>query len=272
MRLRRPIQGSEAQHHKDCQNNNAVALFQLRTILTLHNRIQRQIVSAGQVNSEANQHAYSGGAETIMPSIHLAQRAAYQGCDKGTDIYAENIDGIAGIPSLVRLLVETANLSREISLQEPRSEYQGGQCQEKTCLKRHEEMANRHEQGPGKNGLCPAQKPVSNQPAKNRCKIDEAHISPKYLGCQCLYAQWPEDRLKQAPKGLECRNIPGILRQEKVCRHIQDQQCLHAIEGKPLPRLSEHDIGQPPGVTEEHRIVCAFGIHVRHIRSSGGFW
>ena len=59
----------------------------------------------------------------------------------------------------------------------------------------------------------------------------------------------PIDGLDSGAKGGEADHMLHVPRQEQLLAHVQHQQSLHAIVGKPLPSLGKHQIAKADRVT-----------------------
>src|SRR5207249_9109760 len=110
-------------------------------------RVGRQVFAARQIDSQPDQHADAGGAETPMPSNFFAERPGNErGCDDaGVDEDVINLKRIRA--AIVAGRVKRADLAGEISFETTDTGEKTSERDEESHVERHQKMAERHERG-----------------------------------------------------------------------------------------------------------------------------
>ncbi len=166
-------------------------------------------------------------------------------------------------PAQVIGAVQLTDLAGDVALEQANPHHQREQGKQEQPLKRHQEVAQSHDNGARQQRGPSAQPAVSNQPAGNRGQVDQAGVIAKDRRGERLAFLAAIGRALQP---LQPQHIADVFGQQQVLDHIEHQQGLHGIVGKPLTPLDEGEVTQPLGVAQKGPVVgrniqlwCGFG-------------
>src|SRR5512132_3731287 len=102
-------------------------------------------------------------------------------------------------------------------------------------------MAGRHRERAQENSTTPAEDSIGEEAAKDRCEINAGGVGTEDCGSERLAA----DPAIEAAETVKRDDVLDAAGQEEILDHVKDEQRLHAVEGKALPRLGEGEIPEP---------------------------
>src|SRR4029077_9033206 len=147
--------------------------------------------------------------------------------------------------------VEPADLSGDIRLEGAVAEDQRAECEQEQLLDRHQEMADRHEDRAEYYGPALSQDAIGDETAENRRQIDERRVEPVDLRRQGLQIERTEYRFECALEARQADHGPGLLGQEQMFRHVENEQCAHPVVREALPHLGGEQEGEAPRMAEK---------------------
>ena len=108
-------------------------------------------------------------------------------------------------------------------------------------------MASCHRDRAEQNGATPAEQSIGEEAAKDRSQINARGVSAKDRGGERLAFQ----ATVEPTKSVERQDVLDASRQQGLLDHVEDEQRLHSIVGKALPRLGEGEIPEPARMSQE---------------------
>ena len=127
-------------------------------------------------------------------------------------------------------------------------------------------MAGRHRQRAEENGAAPAEQAVGEESAEDRREINDGGVGAEDGGGERLAVQ---TEIKPAD-ALERRDVLDAPGQQEILDHVKDEQRLHPVIGKALPRLGEGEVPEPARMAQEIGLVVFAGERRGIIGFGGG--
>ena len=173
---------------------------------------------------ESQGHADAGGGEAVTPADPLAQRAANERRQEGTQVDPHVEDRVGPVPPAVALRIKRADHGRDVRLEEPVADDQQAQTEIEQLSLGQGELAQRH-QDPADEHRLPLAEVAIRQPAADQgSQVDQAGV----------------DRIDvQRVRSIETDRL----------RQIKDQEGPHPVEAEPLPHLGGEQDVEPGRVT-----------------------
>ena len=112
-------------------------------------------------------------------------------------------------------------------------------------------MAQRHDDRTKQHRTPLSQYSIGDPAAENGREIDARGICAEDGAGEGLAV----DSAIQRAKLLDPCNAANLFRFEQEIDHVEHEQCLHAVIGKPLPRFREGEVAKPFGMSEETAIL-----------------
>ena len=127
---------------------------------------------------EPEHHAHAGGGESVVPVEPLAEKAAHERPDGGTEIYAHVEDGEARIAARPALGIKVADHDAHVRLEQSRADDDENQAEEKSrrARDREREMSGGDNDAANPNGTLRAEQPVADPAAGQRDHINERGV------------------------------------------------------------------------------------------------
>ena len=187
-----------------------------------------------EVDDESNHHADAGHREARVERADrvLRQPTADERREERPEVDAHVEDRVGAIEPAIARRVESAHLRRHVRLEEAVAEDEedeGGQ-KDRILLERHEEVADRHEQGADDDGSSISEDPVREEAAEDRRDVDEARVD-----------------LVDGPR-IAARHL-------EVIHHVEDEERPHPVVAEPLPHLRQEENVKTEGMTEEGSLL-----------------
>src|SRR5207249_1900093 len=182
----------------------------------------------------------SCSAEAVMPAVDFAECAGDQrrGDHSAIDRQIVNLESI-GTP-VVAGCVQRADLAGEVSLEATNAGEQTSQRGEKCHIERHQKMPGRHEQCADGDCACATEETVGNQPAADRREINETSVEAENRRGERLDRELSAiNILEQVAKWSKPGDALNVSRVQQFADHVEDEERLHAVIGKPLPSFGE---------------------------------
>src|SRR3546814_6187353 len=82
-------------------------------------RLRRQVAPAGEVDDQPEEHAHARRAETVVPAVELAERAAHQRREQAADVQADVVDVVGAAAARIIGGVEVVDLARQAGQVQP---------------------------------------------------------------------------------------------------------------------------------------------------------
>ncbi len=122
-------------------------------------------------------------------------------------------------------------------------------------------MAQRHQRSPDGDGVRAPKHTVGQPAPAQRRHIHKPRIEPENRARERLRRQRPIEILNGMGKRREAPHLADILRLEEIFGHIEHEQRLHAVIGKPLPNLRHGKPAKPRRVADKRGL--AFGAFLK---------
>ncbi|MNS68403.1 hypothetical protein D3C72_1016850 [compost metagenome] len=214
-------------------------------------RVDGEETRAGQIDAKPNRHADARRAEAVVPAVDLAQRAAdkRRGDDAGADAQIEDLKGVGA--RIVLGSVQATDLDRDIALEAARPDRKAGQRPQEGYVERHQEVAERHQRGAEQDRPGPPQPAIRDQPAQNRRQVDQTRVDAENRRSERLDRQRAVNAFHHGAELCEPGDALDMPRLKQLPDHVEDQQGLHAVVGKPLPGLGERQIPEADRMAEQ---------------------
>ncbi len=204
-----------------------------------------------EIDAKPDAHADAGGGKAVMPAGPFAERAADERRQERAEIDADIEDRISAVAAMIARRVKAADLGGNIRLETAVAEDQRQQRKDEQLLDRHHEMADRHQDRADDDGAALAEHAVGKEPAENRREIDEPGIKAPDLRRQRLHVERAEQRFEPAFDREQAGDVAGMVRQQEIFRHIEDEQRAHPVIGEALPHFRGEQEGEPARMAEQ---------------------
>ena len=213
--------------------------------------VRRQERHGVEINGEPDQHADAGSGEAVMPAGLFAERAANERRQERTDIDADIEDRIGAVAPPIAGRIKPTDLGRDIRLERAVAEDERGERQQEQLLDRHQEMADGHEDRADDDGAALPEHPVGKKPAENRREIDERGVEAVDLRRKGLHVERTEDRFEHVLEAGKTEHIAGVLGDQQIFRHVEDEERAHPVIREALPHLGGEQEGEAFGMAEK---------------------
>ena len=110
-------------------------------------------------------------------------------------------------------------------------------------------MTGRHRERAEENRATPAEDAVGEEAAKDRCEIHGGGVGTEDRGSERLAV---ETAIKPA-EAVERRDVFDAPGEQEILDHVKNEQRLHPVIGKALPRLGEGEVPEPARMAEKIR-------------------
>ena len=127
-------------------------------------------------------------------------------------------------------------------------------------------MAGRHRQRAQENGAAPAEQAVGEEAAEDRRQINAGGVGAEDGGGERLTIQ----TAIEPAEAVERRDVLDAPGQQEILDHVKDEERLHPVVGKALPRLGEGEVPEPAWVAQEIGLVIYAGERRGIFGFSGG--
>ena len=214
-------------------------------------RVGRQVAVAGDIDGKADQHADAGGAEAPVPAGFFAQRAddERRGDDPGVDAEVEDLESVGA--AVVVVGIKAADLTGDIALEQAGADDEAEEAEQEGRLDRHQEMAGGHGDGAQQHGAPAAEDAVGDKAAQNRRDGDVGSVGAEDDGRQRLALEAAEQAL-QRPDSPDMVELPW---QQQIFHHVENEQRLHAVEGKAFEAFRKGQIAKALRVAEKGAVA-----------------
>jgi hypothetical protein len=214
-----------------------------------------QIFLAREIDADGEQHADPSRGKAVMPADFLPERPDNErGQDHaGVNPEIENLKGI-GAPEIFGFIKRT-DLAGDVALEHADTDDQAKKREQKCGLESHQEMPGRHDERAQQNGAAPAEETIGEEAAKDRGEINGGRIGAEDRGGERLAIK---TEVEFAETG-ERRDVLDPPRLEEVVDHVEDEERLHPVIGKALPRFGEGEEPESARMPEETGLVFFAG-------------
>ena len=233
------------------------SFFRRRAGRLLHDLIGGEVALAPEVNEEAEDHADAGRAEAPRPVLvprrvfALAEGAADERGEPRAEVDAHVEDVEGAVATLVPLGVEGPDLRGDVRLEEAATDAERGEGGEKESVPHQHELAEDHDDAAENDRLALAEDAVGEDPAEERCQVDQRGVEAIDLVGELLVVEVAEDVLERAAHDREAGDGLDDAGEREVLRHVEDQERAHAVVAKALPHLGEEEDREADRVAEE---------------------
>ncbi len=211
----------------------------------------------GAVHGKRNQHTDAGGAESVVPSVGLAESPRDERRDDHRAVDEQQIDleGI-GAPQVIRR-IQAADLAGDVAFEESDTDQQARERDQEGHIECHQEMTGGHQHRPDRDGARLPEPAIGKDASGDGCQVDESRVQAKDGGRESDDGQGAPAAVEPLQKGAqrgESRDLLDVAGVQQLAHHVEHQQRLHAVVGEALPAFREGQISQPSGMAHE-RVV-----------------
>ncbi len=132
--------------------------------------------------------------------------------------------------------------------------------EQEQLLDRHQEMADGHQDRADDDGAALAEHAVGEKPAENRREIDERGVEAVDLRREGLHVERTEHGFEPALEAGKAEHIAGVLGDQQIFRHVEDEERAHPVIGEALPHLGGEQEGEAFGMAEQVRTRWHHGV------------
>ena len=214
--------------------------------------VLREVLATHPIDHGSDEHADAGGGEAVVPAYFLSERTAYNRREERAKVHTHVVDRVGAVDALIAGLIERADLCCEVRLKHPVACDKEEQRNQEEALKCHQEVSDSHEHCTHVDCVRLTQVAVGHQATNKWREVHEARVESVDLRRHTNHREIAEERLQEPFKRREtdhARRERWI--EQQVLRHVQHQQCSHAIEAEAFPHFGEEQVRQTNGVTQE---------------------